>query len=136
MVCYFQTPTSDISFSVIFPFSLLIPSHTCPRHYFFCFVVLLPNQSFSFCPELILPSLIIDAILQTSLTTSSKPILLFFLLLYHVFYLPRSAFHCDSLQMALLCSVLLLGNLGRSVERCLDWMWLALLSTLQSWCHA
>lgn len=54
----------------------------------------------------------------------------FFLLLYLVLYLSRSAFHCDSLQMGLLCSVLLLGNLRRVVEQCLDWMWLALLSIL------
>lgn len=65
-----------------------------PRHNFF---VSRPNQSFSFCPELILPSLIIDAILQTSLTTSSRSnIALLLLLLYLVFYPSRSALHHSS----------------------------------------
>lgn len=53
-----------------------------------------------------------------------------FLLLYRILYLPRSSFHCNSLHMCFLCSVLLLGNLHRVLEQCLDWMWLALLSIL------
>lgn len=117
----------------IFPsFSLPPFSHT---GFVTIFFVWLPNQSFSFFPKLISPSFIVDAILQFALTISSSSILLRLLLffpppLYHS-YLTYSAFHCNSLQIGLLCSVLLLSNLCRVVEHCLDWMWLELLSILR-----
>ena len=76
-VCHFQSAISDISLSLSsFHFALLlIPPIPALVTVFF---VSLPNQSFSFRPELISPSLIVDAILQSSLPTSSSPILLFF----------------------------------------------------------
>ena len=96
------------------------------------FFVSLPNQSFSFRRELIsavsyrrrnppiLSRALTPQVQSCSFSSSSISFSIF----------SRSAFHCDSLQMGLLCSVLLLGNLRRGVEQCLDWMWLALLSIL------
>lgn len=99
--------------------------------------VSLPNQSFSFRPELISPSLIVDAILQSSLLSPLPHLLLsssifcsFSPPLSHFLSILHCIFHCNSLQMGLLYSVPLLGNLRRVVEQCLDWMWLAWLSIL------
>lgn len=105
------------------------PSHSTPSFIHalvIIFFVSLPNQSFSFRPELIWPPLIVDAICSHRLIYSypapsfSPP--------QSRFPLTRSACNFSSLQMGLLCSVLLLGNLCRVVEQCLDWMCLALQS--------
>ena len=137
-VCHFLPwiPVTYVtSLSVICP--SLPPSHSLlppmPALVTISFVSLL-NQSFSFRPELISPSLIVDAILQSALhyliQSYPAPSSALFLLLYLVLHLSCSAFHCNSLQMGRLCSVFLVGNLLRVVEQCLDWMWLALQSIL------
>lgn len=132
----FLSPTNEIYCHLsIFPYFSFPPfSYTVPAPVTISFV-LLPNQSFSFRPELISPSPIVDAILQSAFTTSSSPMLLHLFDLFLLFYLilsiyPHSAFLWYSLQMGLHCSRLVLGNLCRDVEQCLDWMWLAMLSVL------
>lgn len=76
-VCHFQSSVSDISFSVIFHIFFPPPSFSFPpiSVLFFStiYFVSFPNQSFSFRPALISPSLIVDAVLQSSFTPSSSP---------------------------------------------------------------
>lgn len=94
----------------------------------FFFVVSLPNQSFSFRPKLILPSLIIS---EPSPATWSGPILLFFFSSISFFFIcpalhfSASVNHFKWRSFAL---VLLLGNLCRHAEQRLDWTRLASLS--------
>lgn len=97
------------------------------------FFVLLPNQSFSFRLELISPSLIVDAILQSAPTTSSSPILLPLLLFFSssIAFSIYPALHSTATHYKwdffALSSYLVTSA---ELEQCLDWMWLALLSIL------
>lgn len=95
---------------------------------FFLFVSL-PNQSFSFRPELILPSLIIS---EPSPATWSGPILLFFFSSISFFFicpaLHFAAAAVNHLKWHSFTLVLLLGNLCRHAEQRLDWTRLASLS--------